>query len=375
MRNPVDRWRLLLGRYAEHEFGQTLDGDDARRDAALDYLYGREYAARGIKPVQGKAGKKGSLDPVQMRALDWLSTTEGLFPKRAFETLRTDAIERYELADLLKDPKVWDDMPASPATLRALMSFRGRGDPDLQYQIRKIAQGMIDEIMEKLRTKITRSMSGRRNRHQRSAMRSAANFDARSTIRQNLQNWDAERQVIIADQLRFMSRQKRHLDWTIILCVDQSGSMTDSLIFAALIAAVLTGLPGVQVKMVLFDTSIVDVSDQLDDPLSLLLSVQLGGGTDIGRAVSYCERLVEQPSRTAFALISDFYEGGSLRALLASVARLAEAQVRMLGIAGLDDSGTAFYDHDTAGKLAAIGMSVVATSPDGFADWLAEVLK
>lgn len=375
MRKPEDRWRLLLGRYAERELGSVLSADDARRDAALDYLYGREYGARGLKPAQ-KSDKRGAgLDPTQMRALDWLSLTEGLFPKQVFETLRTDAIERYQLADLLKDPKVWDDVPASPPMLRTLLSFRDRGDPDLQRQIRAIAQRMIDEILEKLRSKIVRAMSGRRNRHQRSPMKSAANFDARSTIRQNLQNWDAERQVIIADQLRFMSRQRRHLDWTIVLCVDQSGSMTDSLIFAALMAAVLCGIPGVTVKMVLFDTSVVDVTEQLDDPLSLLLSVQLGGGTDIGRAVSYCESLVEQPSRTVFALISDFYEGASPRALLAAVARLNEARVRMLGIAALDDSGTAYYDRAMAEKLAAIGMNVAATTPDAFADWLGEVLK
>jgi len=372
-RDARARWRLILGRYADRQLGGSLSPDDVKRDAALDYLYGREYARRGLKP--GRQQKKGaSLDPSQVTALDWLSRTEKLFPDKVSERIKADALDRYQLSELLKDPRVLEGLEPSPALLRTMLSFRDRGDPTLQADIRRIAQGIIDALLDRLKTQLLRSMSGRRNRHQRSPMQSSANFDARATIRMNLQNWDGDRQRIIADRLRFMSRQKRHLDWTIVLCVDQSGSMSDSLIFSALMAAVLTGLPGVQVKMVLFDTSVVDVSGELDDPLSLLLSVQLGGGTDIGQAVSYCEDLIQTPSRTVFALISDFYEGGSSRRLLAAVARLAEQRVRLAGIAALDNSGRADFDHVMAGQLANVGMDVAAMSPDGFADWLAEVM-
>ena len=371
-RDARARWRLILGRYSERQLGGSLSRDDAERDGALDYLYGREYARRGLKPGQQQKG--ASLDPSQVSALDWLVRTEKLFPQKVSERIKADALDRYKLTDLLKDPRVLEGLEPSPALLRTMLSFRDRGDPVLQADIRRIAQGIIDELLEKLKTQLLRSLSGRRNRHQRSPMKSSANFDARATIRMNLQNWDAERQRIIADRLRFMSRQKRHLNWTIVLCVDQSGSMTDSLIFSALMAAVLTGLPGVQVKMVLFDTSVVDVTDELEDPLSLLLSVQLGGGTDIGQAVSYCEDLIQTPSRTVFALVSDFYEGGSSRRLLAAVARLAEQRVRLAGIAALDDSGRADFDHTMAAQLATVGMDVAAMSPDGFADWLAEVM-
>lgn len=373
MRKPVERWRLLLGRYAERQFGACLGGMDGRRDGALEYLYGREYDKRGIKPAGGP--RSAGLDPTQMKALDWLSDTKGLFPQKVFETLQTDAIERYQLADLLSDPKIWEEMPSTPGMLRSLLTFRDRADPQVQAEVRRIAQRVIEEIMQKLKAKLARAMSGRRNRHMRSPMKSAANFDARGTIRMNLKTWDEDRQRLIADQLRFMSRQKRHLDWTVILCVDQSGSMTESLIFSALMAAVLSGLPGVRVKMVLFDTSVVDVTGELDDPLSLLLSVQLGGGTDIGKAVTYCEGLVTHPSRTVFALVSDFYEGAGPRPLMAAVARLNEARVRMLGIAALDDRGVAEFDRDMAGKLAQLGMNVGAMTPDGFADWLAEVMR
>ncbi|MBB3994967.1 Mg-chelatase subunit ChlD [Sulfitobacter undariae] len=370
-RSATERWRLLLGRYADKQMGNCLGPEDQRRDAALDYLYSREYGRRGIQTGPRGAG----LDPTRMKALDWLGEAQNLFPDPVFERLKADALDRYQMTDLLKDPKVWENLEASPATLRTLLSFQDRADPAMQAELRRIAQQVIDEILQKLRSQVMRSLTGRRNRHQRSPMKSANNFDARATIRANLGNWDTERQRIVADRLRFMARQKRHLDWTIILCVDQSGSMTESLIFAALMASVLAGLPGVRVKMVLFDTSVVDVTDQLDDPLALLLSVQLGGGTDIGKAMTYCEGLVEQPSRTVIALISDFMEGAGPRRLLATVARLHEARVKMLGIAALDNSGRADFDRDMATKLAGLGMACAALTPSAFADWLAEVLN
>lgn len=376
-RSPAERWRLLLGRHSEQAFGQCLGVTDNRRDRALDFLYAREYHARGIDPGNTPRGEKGpgSLDPTQMKALDWLGEMRGLFPERIAERLQGEAVNRYGLGELLADPRVLEDLEPTPGLLRSLLMLQGRADPTLKAELQRIARHVIDEIMEKLRTALQKTRSGRRNRHSRSPLKSAANFDARATIRANLAQWDRERQVLIADRLRFMSRQKRHLDWTIILCVDQSGSMTDSLIFSALMAAILTGLPGIKVKMVLFDTSVLDVTDKLDDPLDLLLSVQLGGGTDIGKALSYCEELVETPGRTVLCLVSDFCEGASPRRMLATVARLATAQTRLIGIAALNDTGNAHYNRDMGEQLAALGMHVAAMTPDGFADWLAEVMQ
>ena len=195
------------------------------------------------------------------------------------------------------------------------------------------------------------------------------------TVRANLKNFDAERGKIIADRIFFNARERRRLPWKVILCVDQSGSMTDSMIYAAVMAAILAGLPGVSVRMVLFDTSVVDVSDRLTDPLETLLSVQLGGGTNIGRAVRYCEQFVEDGERTVFALITDFAEGASPRPLYASVARLNEARVKLIGLSALDDAGMAYYDHIVAARLADLGMNVGAMTPDRFAEWLAGVIS
>jgi len=364
------RWRLALGRYANHTLGE-LSGQDADADRALDYLYSREYEKRGVQ----RDKTPGSLDPTQMNAVKWLGKARRIFPQTVYETLQSHALDRYGLTDLLNDPKTLEALEPNQDLLKVLLGFHGRAQPALKTKLRAVADAVIKEILERLRADVEQAFSGRRNRFRRSKVPSAANFDWRATLRLNLKTYDPKRQRIIAEQLRFNSREKRRLPWRIILCVDQSGSMTDSLIHAAVMAAILTGLPGVTTKMVLFDTSIIDVSDRLSDPLETLLSVQLGGGTDIGSAVRYCEQFVDNPERTVFALITDFCEGASPRALYAAVARLAEQRVRLIGLAALDDSGQSFYDEKIAQQLVELGMQVAAMTPDRFARWLAGVMS
>ncbi|WP_299295570.1 VWA domain-containing protein [uncultured Tateyamaria sp.] len=369
MSEGARRWRLALGRYANQQLG-GLAGQDNAMDQSLDFLYGREYEGRGLERDRGA----GSLDPTQLHALNWLGKAKGLFPQSVFETLQGHALDRYGLTDLLKDPKTLDSLEPNQDLLKVLLSFHDRADPAIKAKLRDVADRIIRDITERLRHDVMRAFSGRRNRFRRSNIPSAANFDWRNTLRENLKTYDPDTRRIIAQTLRFNSREKRRLPWTVVLCVDQSGSMTDSVIHSAVMAAILCGLPGVTVKMVLFDTSIIDVSDRLTDPLDTLLSVQLGGGTNIGRAVSYCEDFISDPDRTVFALISDFAEGASPRALYAALARMAEARVRMIGLVALDEQAAPYFDPMVAGKAADIGMQVGAMTPDKFAAWLAEIM-
>lgn len=362
------RWRLALGRYAEDRLG-GLSGTDARRDLSLDFLYGREYEGRGI--VRGKGG---SLDPTRMKALTWLNTARDLFPQSVFETLQDHALSRYELAELLNDPATLDRLEPNQDLLKVMLSFHNRADPALKDKLREVVQRVVEDLMAQLKPRIERAFSGRRNRFERSNIPSAANFDWRATLRENLHRYDPERGRIVAERLRFNSRSRRKLPWRVVICLDQSGSMLDSLIHSAVMAAILSSLPGVEVRMVLFDTSILDVSDRLTDPLDTLLSVQLGGGTNIGRAVCYAESLIDNPERTVFTLITDFEEGTSPRPLYAAIARMAEARVRLVGLTALSETAEPYFDPHIAGRCAALGMEVGAMTPDRFAEWLAGVM-
>ncbi|MEC8580330.1 MAG: VWA domain-containing protein [Pseudomonadota bacterium] len=368
--NIQRRWRLALGRYAERQMG-GLSKSDVRMDRTLDYLYGREYDKRGLHRPKGP----GTLDPTQMKALDWLGSARKLFPQSVFEVLQDHALNRYGLSDLLNDPKTLENLEPNQDLLKTLLSFHGRAKPEVKDKLRQVADAVIQDIMRRLKSDVQRAFSGRRNPYKRSHVASAANFDWRGTLRRNLKNYDPDTGRIIADDLRFVSRERRRLPWSVILCVDQSGSMTDSIIHSAVMAAILSGLPGVKVSMVLFDTSIIDVTDKLTDPLDTLLSVQLGGGTDIGQAVEYSERYIDTPERTVFVLISDFAEGASPRRLYRSVARMNEARVRMIGLSALDDLGDPYMDAQIAGRLAGLGMKIAAMTPDKLAQWLAGVME
>jgi len=367
MNNAARRWRLALGRYSEDNLG-GLQNQDQHMDDMLEFVYGREYEKRGLRT------KSASLDATQITALDWLGKARNLFPQNVFETIQSDALNQYGMTELFADPDFLSQIEPRQDLLPVLLSFHSRASDELKTQLRAVAQKVIDEITERLRTNVLKAFSGRRNRFMRSNIAAAANFDWRATFRENLSRYDVQRERIVAERLKFNARVKRQIPWTVVLCVDQSGSMTDSVIHSAVLAAILSGLPGVKVKMVLFDTSIVDVTEKLADPIDTLLSVQLGGGTDIAQALQYCEGLIDNPTRTVFALITDFFEGGSVRAMLSVIGRLAEARVVQLGIPSLDNTGQAWYNQDLAAEAQSLGMNVAALSPDKFAAWLAEII-
>lgn len=367
------RWRLILGRYAAQPLSQAaFSPDDWRLDQALDGLYGREYEGRGLE--NGPPGRGGSLDPSQLRAIDWLTRTRKLFPREVFERMQSQAIERYGMTELLNSPEVLRSLPPTPGLAKALLAMRGRLSAQMRDAVREVIRKTVDEITRKLKNDFVNALTGRRNRMRRSFLKSAQNFDAPATIRANLKHYDRERRQLVIERPYFNARIKRNLPWDVVLCVDQSGSMMDSVIYSAVIAGIMSALPAVRVRLVVFDTSVVDLSHLAHDPVEVLLTVQLGGGTDIGRAVRYCETLITNPRRTVFTLISDFEEGAQPTALLAAIGRLAEARVTLLGLAALDDAANPVYDGQMAQRLASKGMHVAALTPTHFAQWLAEVM-
>lgn len=367
------RWRLILGRYASQSLARgTFSAADWQTEQALEYLYGREYEGRGLAHSRGGGG---SLDPSQLRAIDWLNRSRKLFPREVFERMQSQAIERYELTELLNNPDTLRSMDATPSLAKALLGLRGRLSADMRDAVREVIQKTVDEITRKLKNDFVNAIVGRRNRQRRSLIPNAQNFDARATIVANLKNYSAERGQLVIERPLFNARVKRQLPWDVVLCVDQSGSMADSVIYSAVVAGIMSSLPSVRVKLVVFDTSVVDLTHLAHDPVEVLLTVQLGGGTDIGRAVRYCESIISNPQRTVFTLISDFEEGASPGPLLSAVQRMAQSRVKLLGLAALDEGAHPVYDERMAQRLADRGMHVAALTPTHFAQWLAEVMS
>lgn len=371
---PQERWRLVLGRYADKRMPSGLGGDGSacgRMDCALEYLYGREYKGRGLRGD----GAHGSLDPSQLTLVDWLSEVRELFPNDTVEVIERHALDRYGLTELVTDPQTLERLEPNQQLLRTLLTLRGHLKGPVLDVARRIVRQVVEEIKRKLESEIRQTLSGRLNRLRHSPMAVLQNFDARDTIRRNLKNFDTERKQLVVEQLRFFERNTRRLPWDIILCIDESGSMADSVIHSAVMAGILAGLPAFHVKIVIFDTNVVDLSGHADDPVEILMRVQLGGGTDIGQAVRYCTQLVENPHRTVFVLVSDFCEGASPNELIRAVAKLAEARVKLLGLAALDEQAHPVYDHNIAERLAACGMEIAALTPQRLAHWLVKVIS
>ena len=368
------RWRLVLGRYAAQELQQGPG--DAGIERALQYLYDREYVERGhrLGKQPGARGGGGSLDPSALKALDWLGQARTLFPRETFERMQVDAVSRYRLTELLADPAAAEALEPSRELATALLQVRGRLDDRAAAGLRTVIARVVEDIVRRLRPQFATALSGRKDRSRRSMHKVSQNFDGKRTLQANLSRYDPESGRLIVQDVRFVSRARRTLTWEVVLLVDQSGSMAASLLYSAVCAGIMSALPGISVRLAVFDTSVVDLTHLAHDPVAVLLTAQLGGGTDIAKAMRYAEQQVTNPSRTVVVLVSDFEEGGSVAQLLASVRRLAESGVRLLGLAALDESAEPVYDQGTARRLAESGMHVAALTPERFAEWLGEVL-
>lgn len=367
------RWRLILGRYAEQSMDRAVMSDrDRLMEQSLDYLYNREYEGRGM--MRAPAGSGGSLDDSAVTAIDWLQRTRKLFPQEVFERIQHHAVDKYQMTELLKDPAVLRSLEPNQALARTLLGLRGRLSAEVRDVVQEIIRKVVDDINRRLRPQFVNALVGRRNRFRRSYVPSAQNFDPRATIAANLRHYDTASKRLVIERPIFNARVKRNLPWDVILCVDQSGSMLDSVMYSAVVAGILASLPAVNVRLVVFDTNVVDLTHLAADPVQVLLTVQLGGGTNIGRALQYCETLVRTPHRTVVALISDFEEGAFPGPLLNSVQRLSESRVKMLGLAALDEGAQPVYDRTMAQRLAGRGMEIAALTPSHFAEWLAEVM-
>jgi hypothetical protein len=366
---PLERWRLMLGEAAESSCG-GLSQDARAADAALEWLYGRD-ADRGARDERG-----AGLEASSLTTPDWINSIHTLFPKEVIERLEQDAVERYGIDEVVTNLEVLGRIEPSEALLRAVLHTKHLMNPEVLGAARKLVAAVVARIMERLQTEVRQAFSGTRDRRRSSRMRIASNFDFKRTVAGNLHRWHPGRQRLYVERPMFMSRSLRHTTpWDVVLLIDQSGSMIDSVIHSAVMAACLWNLPGMRTSLVAFDTAVVDLTDAVADPVELLMKVQLGGGTDIARAVAYAQGLITNPARSVVVLVSDFYEGGSENELVRRVKALVEGGTRVLGLAALDSNADPAYDHAMAQRLVNVGAKVGAMTPGALAAWLAETLR
>ncbi|MCL4193381.1 MAG: VWA domain-containing protein, partial [Thermoguttaceae bacterium] len=239
---------------------------------------------------------------------------------------------------------------------------------------RRVVRKVVDELERRLRNPMTEAVRGALSKATRTHRPRAGEIDWHRTIRKNLHNYIPERGTIIAERLVGYGRKRSSLR-DIILCIDQSGSMATSIVYSSVFGAVLASLRAVTTKMVVFDTEVVDLTEHLQDPVDVLFGTQLGGGTDINRAVGYCQRLITRPSQTIFVLISDLIEGGVEEQLLRRTAEIIGAGATMICLLALSDGGSPCYDEGLAAKMSSLGAPAFACTPDLFPDLMASAIQ
>lgn len=384
---PLVRWRLVLGEAGQACMGGGggggqggpggggggLSGDAAAADAALSWLYGRgdELADRDIA-----GGRQGGSGASSMNVPDWISEVHRLFPKETIERLEQDAVDRYQIHDVVTNPEVLKRIEPNQTLLKAVLKTKHLMNPEVLELARQLVRKVVEKLMKELADEVKQSFSGAVNRQRRTLFKYSRNLDAKRTIAANLGNYDKANERLLIDKVYFFQRaQQHHTKWQVILLVDQSGSMLDSAIHAAVTAACLWGLPAVKTHLVVFDTEVVDLTEDIVDPVETLMKVQLGGGTDIAKAVAYAQQLVQTPSRTILALVSDFYEGGNASDLIRRVKTMCDEGTHVLGLAALDKEANPAFDREMGEKLVAVGAHVGAMTPGELAAFIAEKVK
>jgi Mg-chelatase subunit ChlD len=367
----LERWRLVLGEPGGPLVPGGLSAGAAARDAALDWLYGRDEEL-GRRDVRRGGVRRGGSGDSALTTVDWLDDIHRLFPRETIERLERDAVEKYQIDEIVTDPAVLERVEPNPTLLRAVLRTKHLMNPEVLRLARRIVEQVVRELTERLATEVRQAFWGTRARRP-SRFRRASTFDVQRTLRANLRYYRPEDRKVYVETPLFVSRTRRHLDrWQVILLVDQSGSMVGSVIHAAVTAACLWGLPGVRTHLVAFDTQVVDLTADVDDPVELLLKVQLGGGTDIARALAYGAQLVEQPRRAIVVLVSDLFEGGDEWALVHLGRTLVEQGSHLLVLAALDEQADPAFHLELGQRLADVGAHVGAMTPGQLAGFIAE---
>lgn len=366
------RWRLVLGGERADGTGVSLTGDDVRMDGALEKLYGGGGDEGRSRPGRRSAGL-GDSAPTVAR---WLGDIREYFPSSVVQVMQKDAIERLDLTRLLLEPEMLDAVEPDVHLVGTLLSLN-RVMPDrARESARAVVRTVVRDLERRLAQRTRSAVGGALDRSARVLRpRRLADVDWERTIRANLRHYLPEHGTLVPERLIGYGRRRQAVKRDVVLAVDQSGSMAASVVYASVFAEVLASMRSLRTSLVVFDTAVADLTDQLHDPVEVLFGTQLGGGTDINRAIAYCQGLVARPADTIMVLISDLYEGGVRDEMLRRIGALTAAGVQVVVLLALSDEGAPAYDRDNAAALAALGVPAFACTPDAFPELMAAAIE
>lgn len=357
----LKRWRLILGDPADSVLPK-LDAREANMDQCLTFLYEAK-------------NQKGGGEKSAPKVARWLGDIRNYFPSSVVQVMQKDAYEKLSLTSLLSQPEMLNQIQPDVHLVANLISLSQVIPEKTKSTARLVVKKVVDDLMKKLDEPMRSAVTGALDKSQRNMRPKHSEIDWNKTIKANLKHYQEEYKTIIPQTLYGYGRKIRKPQREVILCIDQSGSMANSVVYSSIFGAVMASLPSVATRLVVFDTAVVDLSEKLSDPVDVLFGVQLGGGTDINKALTYCQSQIREPKNTIMVLISDLYEGGVEAGLLKRAQEMVESGVQLITLLALSDEGRPSYDKDLADKLANLGVPSFACSPDLFPTLMACAIK
>lgn len=374
--DQIGRWRLILGQETQQRFtgmgGRELTGEQDLMDQALAAIYNRTESG-GF----GQSATGAGHGPSNPQISHWLGDVRSLFDKELVTVIQGDAMNRCGLKQLIFEPELLENLEPDVGLASTILMLKDQIPKRSKESVRVFIRKIVVEINKLLEQDIRRSVTAAINRRKHSPIPSAAALDYKTTISRNLKHYNPELKTIVPEHFYFFDRTSTTAanKWTVIVDIDQSGSMGESVIYSSIMSCILASMSSLNTRIVAFDTNVVDLTEKSEDPVDLLFGFQLGGGTDINKSVAYCQQFVENPAKTLFFLITDLVEGGNRAGLLRRLEEMKSSGVTLICLLALADGGRPYYDAQMAQKVAGLGIPCFACNPQMLPQLLERAFK
>ena len=367
----LNRWRLILGSFSNLE----IDNEYSEIDETLNFLYNREYTQNGGYSLDNFNNSNNSKEKSALTVPKWISKVKKLFPKETVEIMQKQALEKYKLTEILTDENILKEIEPNIELLKNILTFKDMMSQNVKKLAYDIVKKTLEEIKNKMEVEIKKVFYGKKLPNSNTTNKIFKNLDIKKTIKYNLKNYDIKNKTIFTDKLFFNQNIKKYNPYNIIILIDESGSMLDSVIYSSIMASIFANLPYLSIKLVIFDISVVDLSEHIKEPIDILFKVQLGGGTNIAQALEYAKKITFAPDKTIVLLISDLFDSNDYKLMYKNANDIIEAGSKLIVLTALDYNANSIYDKEAARYFSKIGAKVGALTPSKLSKWISDIIS
>lgn len=367
----LNRWRLILGSFSNLE----IDNEYSEIDETLNFLYDREYTQNGGYSLDNFNNSNSSKEKSALTVPKWISKVKKLFPKETVEIMQKQALEKYKLTEILTDENILKEIEPNIELLKNILTFKDMMSQNVKKLAYDIVKKTLEEIKNKMEVEIKKVFYGKKLPNSNTTHKIFKNLDIKKTIRYNLKNYDIKNKTIFTDKLFFNQNIKKYNPYNIIILIDESGSMLDSVIYSSIMASIFANLPYLSIKLIIFDISVVDLSEHIKEPIDILFKVQLGGGTNIAQALEYAKKITFAPDKTIVLLISDLFDSNDYKLMYKNANDIIESGSKLIILTALDYNANSIYDKEAARYFSKIGAKVGALTPSKLSKWISDIIS